>query len=58
MKIKVGLESQNLEYLKKVLKALEEVSPRDRNNSFYEVYKSELEERIKTLSAEKTISDF
>lgn len=46
--IKLGLASQNKDYLKKLLKAMNEVDPSERN-SFYEIYKTELTERINKL---------
>lgn len=43
--IRIGLASQDKEYLKKILKALNEVKKKDRSG-FYETYKAELIERI------------
>lgn len=44
-KIRIGLASQNKDYLKSLLKAMNEVEPSERS-SFYDNYKTELIERI------------
>ena len=47
-KIKVGLNNQSKEYLQKILKALNEVRPQDKNNPFYDIYKTEVIEALKS----------